>query len=210
MDRDLAVAVSAAPRVSVEGFFERHVSPSWAERALLGSASGGRWAAPNAFSVIYLGRPASSVVVEAYRHLVDDIEGMTVDRVRGRRLVRAQVSVDDVLDLRSRQSRLAVASPTLSYSPTLGTTTLVSGSATSHTSSTCTASLPQQPLAWAKLSPSSSTSFHPRNCRSGSATRSSGTRCRRTLVTCELSRHPKATNCGPVDEQRPCSYSDSL
>jgi len=108
VDRDLAVAISAAPRVSIEGFFERHVSPSWAESALLGSASGGRWAAPNAFSVIYLGRPASSVVVEAYRHLVDDIEGMTVDRVRGRRLVRAQVSVDDVLDLRSRQSRLAV------------------------------------------------------------------------------------------------------
>ncbi|MGI8778004.1 MAG: RES domain-containing protein [Acidimicrobiales bacterium] len=59
--------------------------------------------------MIYLGRPASSVVVEAYRHLVDDIEGMTAERVRGRRLVRAQVSVhDDVLDLRSRQSRLAV------------------------------------------------------------------------------------------------------
>lgn len=111
MDRDLAVALSAAPRVRVEGVFERHVSPSWAERALLGSGSGGRWAAPGAFSVIYLGRPAPSVVVEAYRHLVDDIEGMTAERVRGRRVVRAQVAVGDVLDLRSREARLSVGLP---------------------------------------------------------------------------------------------------
>jgi len=104
----LAVALSAVPRVTVEGIFERHVSPSWAERALLGSASGGRWAATDAFSVIYLGRPALSVVVEAYRHLVDDIEGMTAERVRGRRLVRAQVAVREVLDLRGREARLSV------------------------------------------------------------------------------------------------------
>lgn len=58
--------------------------------------------------MIYLGRPTSSVVVEAYRHLVDDIEGMTADRVRGRLLVRTQVAVNDVLDLRGRATRLVL------------------------------------------------------------------------------------------------------
>lgn len=108
MDRDLAVAVSGAPRVEVAGLFERHVSPTWVDRALLGSAAGGRWAAPGLFPVIYLGRPPASVVVEAYRHLVDDVEGMTAERVRSRRLVRAEVEVRDILDLRSAKAQLAV------------------------------------------------------------------------------------------------------
>jgi RES domain-containing protein len=92
----------------VEGLFERHVSPTWVEQALLGSSAGGRWAAPGTFPVIYLGRPVSSVVVEAYRHLVDGVEGMTAEHVRGRRLVRARVAVDDVLDLRGRRTRLGI------------------------------------------------------------------------------------------------------
>lgn len=108
MDRDLAVAVSKATRCDVDGIFERHVSPGWVDRALLGSASGGRWAAPGTFHVIYLGRPTTSVVVEAYRHLVDDVEGMTPERVRGRHLVRARVNAREVLDLRSPAARVAI------------------------------------------------------------------------------------------------------
>lgn len=108
MDRELAVAVSRVARIEVDGRFERHVSPSWVDRSLLGSSAGGRWAAPGTFPVIYLGRPPASVVIEAYRHLVDDVEGMTPDRVRGRRLVRADVSVHEVLDLRSAEARMRV------------------------------------------------------------------------------------------------------
>jgi len=109
MERDLAVAVGRTPRVTVDGVFERHVSEKWLDRALVdGSRSGGRWAQPGAFPVIYLGRPRDSVVVEAYRHLVDDIEGMTAERVRGRFLLRSQVLVHDVVDLRGREARLAV------------------------------------------------------------------------------------------------------
>lgn len=108
MDRALAVAVSKIARATVDGEFERHVNPSWRDRALLGSDAGGRWAAPGTFPVIYLGRPTSSVVVEAYRHLVDDIEGMTAERVRQRLLIRAQVMAHDVIDLRSPATRIAV------------------------------------------------------------------------------------------------------
>jgi len=109
VDRDLAVAVGRAPCVTVEGIFERHVNSRWLDRALVdGSRDGGRWAAPGSFPVIYMGRPPESVVIEAYRHLVDDIEGMTPERVRGRFLLRAQVVVHDVVDLRETSTRLAL------------------------------------------------------------------------------------------------------
>lgn len=103
------MALGRAPRVSVEGVFERHVNSSWKERALVeGSRAGGRWAQSDSFPVIYLGRPTESVIVEAYRHLVDDIEGMTPERVRGRQLIRAHVNVAEVVDLRERATRLSI------------------------------------------------------------------------------------------------------
>jgi hypothetical protein len=74
------------------------VSP--AVRTLTGSAAGGRWGAPGAYSVLYLGRPRESVVVEAYRHLVDDIEGMTGENVGPRRLLEVEVALTSILDLR--------------------------------------------------------------------------------------------------------------
>jgi len=96
--RELIVAVGRAPRARIEGRFERHVSSDW--RGLTGSSSGGRWGPPGAFSVLYLGRPRPSVIVEAYRHLVDPFEGMTGDMVQPRRILVVDVDVADVLDLR--------------------------------------------------------------------------------------------------------------
>ncbi len=58
--------------------------------------------------VLYLGRPRESVVGEAYRHLVDDVEGMTGDLVGPRRLFTCEVQVTKVLDLREPDSRNAV------------------------------------------------------------------------------------------------------
>lgn len=106
MDRNLAVAVASCGTVEVSGTFERHVSPS--VLALTGSSSGGRWGAPGAYSVLYLGRPLESVVVEAYRHLVDDIEGMTGDMVGPRRLLTVDVALTSVLDLRVNTNLAAV------------------------------------------------------------------------------------------------------
>ena len=109
MDRDLAVVVAGLPHIDVHGEFERHTSESWRERALIeGSRAGGRWAAPGTFPVIYLARPTDAVVLEAYRHLVDDGEGMTGARVRRRYLIRALVSATEVLDLTSAASRLEI------------------------------------------------------------------------------------------------------
>lgn len=106
MDRNLAVAVASCGSVDVSGIFERHVSPS--VRPLTGSSSGGRWGAPGAYSVLYLGRPTESVVVEAHRHLVDDIEGMTGEMVGPRRLLTVEVALTTVLDLRVEGNRAAV------------------------------------------------------------------------------------------------------
>lgn len=102
----LAVAVSRATLSIVEGTFQRHSSPR--VTTLTGSPAGGRWGPPGAFPVLYLGRPTTSVTVEAYRHLVDDIEGMTGDKVGPRTLWTVRISVTNVLDLRDPASRTAV------------------------------------------------------------------------------------------------------
>jgi hypothetical protein len=68
--RDLLAAISDLDPIGVRGTFERHTSLRWEE--LKASAAGGRWGASRAFEVLYLGRPPDSVVIEAYRHLVDD------------------------------------------------------------------------------------------------------------------------------------------
>jgi hypothetical protein len=106
VDRNLAVAVARCGTIDLAGSFQRHVSPT--VRTLTGSSSGGRWGEPGAYSVLYLGRPRDSVVVEAYRHLVDDIEGMTGDQVGPRRLLTVEVSLTSVLDLRVPENQQTV------------------------------------------------------------------------------------------------------
>ena len=45
------------------------------------------------------------MVIEAYRHLVDDVEGMTGDMVGPRRLLTVQVTLTTILDLRVEGNR---------------------------------------------------------------------------------------------------------
>jgi RES domain-containing protein len=48
------------------------------------------------------------VIVEAYRHLVDDVEGLTGDMVGPRRLLTVEVALTTVLDLRDEDNSTAV------------------------------------------------------------------------------------------------------
>jgi RES domain-containing protein len=105
-DRALAAALGRAVPTRVRGNFERHVSPSIHD--LRASVAGGRWGPPDAYPVLYLGRPIASVIAEAYRLLVDEVEGMTADLVGPRRLLCASVAVTDILDLRDRGTRKLV------------------------------------------------------------------------------------------------------
>ncbi|MGI8922217.1 MAG: RES family NAD+ phosphorylase [Solirubrobacteraceae bacterium] len=105
-DRRLAAAIERATPTRVRGTFERHVTPTVHD--LRPSNAGGRWGAPGASAVVYLGRPTASVIAEAYRLLVDGVEGMTADLVGPRRLLRCRVTVTDVLDLRDNDARRLV------------------------------------------------------------------------------------------------------
>lgn len=96
--RNIAVAIAELEPIQIDGLFERHVSP--AVRDLTGSSAGGRWGPPGSYSVLYLGRPPETVIAEAYRHLVDDVDGMSGDMVGPRRLLRCEVLVSNILDLR--------------------------------------------------------------------------------------------------------------
>lgn len=73
-----------------------------------GRASYSRWSRARSFPVLYLGRPIDSVVVEAYRHLVDPVvdDPNILDHLVPRALVTAQVSVTEILDLRTATARV--------------------------------------------------------------------------------------------------------
>lgn len=116
MDRRLTQSISSLARTRCVGQFQRHSSPR--APAFEGSQSGGRWGRPGSFPVLYLGRPEQSVIVEAYRHLVDDVEGMRAELVGPRRLYTCRVDVNDVLDLTDPENQVAVGLSTDDlYSP---------------------------------------------------------------------------------------------
>lgn len=118
MDRSIAVAVSSATTTTVTGIFQRHASPR--QRPLSGSASGGRWGAENTYPVLYLARPTDSVIVEAYRHLVEPTDGMRPELVEPRRLVTCEVEVTNVLDLRDASNREKVGLSILDMTSDVG------------------------------------------------------------------------------------------
>lgn len=105
-----AAQLSSAPLTSVTGTWQRHLPARYSHAALQGRAGAGRWGTRNGFPVLYLGRPKDSVVVEAYRHLVDPVEDpLPPEAFVARMLVTATVDVTSVLDLRAATGRSAAA-----------------------------------------------------------------------------------------------------
>lgn len=112
---DLALATTT----SVEGKWLRHAPWNHRQSALDGRMGHGRWGTGSGFPVLYLGQPRESVIIEAYRHLVDPIEFETpadrrrfLESIKPRALVAARVAVHNILDLRGA-SALGHASLTL-------------------------------------------------------------------------------------------------
>jgi RES domain-containing protein len=111
-NRDLLAAIAELETVAIGGEFERHCSLGWDD--LKPSAAGGRWGAPRAFEVLYLGRPRDCVVAEAYRHLVDDELDQPAElaaAVIERRILTCAVAVDNLLDLRPAAARASLKLP---------------------------------------------------------------------------------------------------
>jgi hypothetical protein len=69
----LSTALAKATLCTVDGIWQRHVLAAHSSTALAGRAAMGRWGTAGGYLVLYLGRPEDSVVVEAYRHLIDPV-----------------------------------------------------------------------------------------------------------------------------------------
>lgn len=109
---NLAVRIAELPEASAHGEWLRHAPIRRAAEALDGHSRGGRWSVKGGFPALYLGRPEDSVVVEAYRHIVDPVEFDTdADRetfLRGlvpRTVVSCTVDIDNLIDLRTALGR---------------------------------------------------------------------------------------------------------
>lgn len=113
---DLPSRIAAAKSASVTGQWQRHVATAHAHQALDGRTGYARWGTADGFPVLYLGQPLDSVVVEAYRHLIDPIEDPQdrADLLRNqqaRTLVTCTVAVTEILDLRLAVTRGMVGLP---------------------------------------------------------------------------------------------------
>jgi hypothetical protein len=106
VNRDIANAIAGTTLAGADGLWYRHTRLGVKEPT--GSTGGGRWGPEHGFPVIYLGRPEASVAVEAYRRLVDPVEGMTGDLVGPRTLFTLKVEVNNLLDLRDPDHLAAV------------------------------------------------------------------------------------------------------
>lgn len=103
----LAVRVADIPVTEITGEWQRHATAAYPDRALDGYAAYGRWGTKGSFPVLYLARPTESVVVEAYRRLVDPVENPALlAEIRPRILVTCTVRMTDVVDLRGPGARL--------------------------------------------------------------------------------------------------------
>lgn len=103
----LPARLAQATPAGVDGVWQRHVAARFADAALAGRSADGRWGTEGGYPVLYLGRPTDSVAVEAYRHLVDPVatDG-PVPPIRPRALITCEVSVTEILDLRSSTNRV--------------------------------------------------------------------------------------------------------
>jgi len=107
----LANEVALAPATSDNGVWQRHIPARYLPDALKGRVARSRWGTAGGFPILHLGAPTNSVIVEAYRHLVDPVEDDVLSQLAPRRLVTCRVSVTDLLDLRTSTARMTLGLP---------------------------------------------------------------------------------------------------
>ena len=96
----------------IVGVWERHLPARHLNAATEGRSSPSRWGRADGFPILYLGSPTDSVIVEAYRHLVDPVEDPDiVNHLAPRVLVKCRVNVSHVLDLRAARARVGLDLP---------------------------------------------------------------------------------------------------
>lgn len=105
MSPEPPIRVAGGSVVDITGRFQRHCAARRRDSALDGFAAYGRWGRPDGYPVLYLGRPMASVILEAYRHLIDPIDdpaerAALARNLAPRILVTVEVSVSRILDVR--------------------------------------------------------------------------------------------------------------
>jgi hypothetical protein len=113
---DLPQRLVDVPVTDVTGLWLRHCTARAAATTLDGRTGDARWGSLDGFPVLYLGSPLESVIVEAYRHLVDpyldqEEREKIAAGIHGRLLVHARIAVTNILDLRSPGARLTAGLP---------------------------------------------------------------------------------------------------
>ena len=94
--------------VEIDGIWQRHVPARFKDTALEGRIAPSRWGTGHSFLLLHLGQPRRSVIVEAYRHIVDPVEDPALaSQIIPRRLVTCEVAVNNVFDLRTSAGRVA-------------------------------------------------------------------------------------------------------
>lgn len=101
-NQSMTERVATIGSTNVTGTFYRHAARG---REAFAGGPDGRWGAT--FPVIYLGRPRPSIIVEAYRHLVEDA-GVPAHLVKARTEYTVPVAVTRILDLRDPEHLDAV------------------------------------------------------------------------------------------------------
>ena len=106
----LANAVAGLDPVDVTGSWQRHLPARFKDRPLEGRSAYSRWGRKLGFPILYFGRPTDSVVVEAYRHLVDPtVDDPSIrEQLAPRVLVTVEIRVTKILDLRTARARMGL------------------------------------------------------------------------------------------------------
>ncbi|AGW41426.1 biotin acetyl-CoA-carboxylase synthetase [Leifsonia xyli subsp. cynodontis DSM 46306] len=112
--RSVLERVASAKTVEIRDAFYRHAAPN---RDAFTGGTDDRWGAN--FRVIYLARPESGTVIEAYRHLVED-QGIPAANIRPRILYTVPVKVTRVLDLTDDKTAATVGLTTADLHSTVG------------------------------------------------------------------------------------------
>lgn len=94
--------------VDVDGVWQRHVPARFKDSALEGRIAPSRWGSGTSFPLLHLGQPRDSVIIEAYRHIIDPVENPELaSQIIPRRLVTCDVAVSNIFDLRTAAGRVA-------------------------------------------------------------------------------------------------------
>ncbi len=106
VEDDLVMAIAALGTTTIEGAHFRYTRPQ--ANPIISNRAGGRWNPPLSFPAMYFANSSDTAVAEAYRRIVDAVDGPLPPSSVILRLWTVEVNCTELLDLRSRGARISV------------------------------------------------------------------------------------------------------